>query len=88
MTSFAWGAERTGGWVDRWLDGRVAGRTVGWTDGWMHGQLAGRTGGWTDRWKLILMPCLALTNQLKLSSDQLNLSAGARFGKKQNKIQR
>ena len=41
------------------------------------GGLDGRAG---ER-KVILMPCMAPTDQLKLSSDQLSWSAGARFGK-------
>ena len=37
--------------------------------------------GGPDGRKVILMPCMAPTDQLKLSSDQLSWSAGARFGK-------
>ena len=43
-------------------------------------------GGLTDRQKLILMPCLAPNDQLKLSSDQLNLSAWAGYGKNETKF--
>ena len=42
-------------------------------DGRMVGRLDGR--------KVILMPCLATTDQLKLNSNQLSSSAGARFDK-------
>ena len=36
--------------------------------------------GRSDERKVILMPCMAPTDQLKLSSNQLTWSAGARFG--------
>ena len=45
-------------------------------------------GGLDVRTEIDFNVMYAPTDQLKLSSDQLNWSAGARFGKKQNKIQR
>ena len=49
-------------------------------DGWMVGRTEGWSDGRMDERKVILMPCMAPTDKLKLSSDELSLSARARFG--------